>query len=384
MVGDRQQPGAADGAPSDGTPSYEQESQSKDDAGRRRLSSMAWTQICAVGVGLIVTAVYSVATTGVSWSNLSASAMIAAAALSVGAFFGLIFGVPRSIAAGQNAQSNVPVPAIGANTNLERISDWLTTLIVGATLTQLGTIKDGAGRLFNGLAPAVGSQAGAAAFAGSVVIYFAVVGFLIGWLYARLRLGLAMSAADALLELSRRAQSAGDLGTAKAAKDAAMNITQGSTGMAPASLVQDIGGIADRYDELRSTPASPRRTGQMEDLVRQGRAMAKLGDLSAQDVQSMFALGTAGRRVMALALMEGDIHLADFPSVLQAIEESQSAFEQYHGLIVANKMLGSLSTEERERLKAVLDDPTVNVRWAQDSARLAIANTIRSRLDGMH
>ena len=344
---------------------------------------MAWTQICAVGVGLILTAVYSVATTGVSWRNLSASAMIAVAALSVGAFFGLIFGVPRSLAAaaGQNGQANVSVPTIGANTNLERISDWLTTLLVGATLTQLGPIKDGAGRLFNDLAPAVGGQPGASAFAGSVVVYFAVVGFLVGWLYARLRLGLAMSAADALLDLSRRAASAGDLGTARAAKDAAMNITQGTTGAAPTSLVQNIGGIADRYDELRSTPASPRRTGQMEDLVRQGRAMAKSGEFSAQDVQSMFTLGTPGRRVMALALMEGDIHLADFSSVLQAIEGSQSAFEQYHGLIVANSMLGSLSPDERRGLKTALENPTVRSRWAQDSARQALADTIYNRLD---
>jgi hypothetical protein len=36
------------------------------------------------------------------------------------------------------------------------------------------------------------------------------------------------------------------------------------------------------------------------------------------------------------------------------------------------------------RLKAVLENPTVNSRWAQDSARLALAETILSRLDGMH
>jgi hypothetical protein len=193
-----------------------------------------------------------------------------------------------------------------------------------------------------------------------------------------------MSAADALLELSRRAKSAGDLGTAKAAKDAAMNITQGTTGTAPVSFVQDIGGIADRYDELRSAPASPRRTGQMEDLVRQGRAIAKSGEFGAQDVHSMFTLGTPGCRVMALALMEGDIHLADFSSVLQAIEDSQSAFEQYHGLIVANTMLGSLSPDERGRLKAALENPTVSSRWAQDSSRQALADTIRNRLDETH
>lgn len=373
MVGEQGQPNAARG-PVAG----EVAGDSKKEP--RKLSAMAWTQIGAVGAGLLLTAVYSVATGGMSWRNLSASLMIAAAALSVGALFGLLFGVPRSLAAALNAQADASVPAIGANTNLERISDWLTTLIVGATLTQLGTVRDGAGRLFKGLAPAVGGQPGASAFAGSVVIYFAVVGFLIGWLYARLRLGLKMSAADALLGLARRAESAGDPDTAQAARAAATNITQATTAAVPASAGPDISEIADKYDALRSTPASPRRTGQMEDLVRQGRAMAKSGEFSVQDVQSMFALGTPGRRVMALALMRGDIHLADFPSVLQAIENSQSAFEQYQGLTVANMMLGSLSPDERRALKAALDNPAVSSRWAQDSARQSLARTISGRL----
>lgn len=345
---------------------------------------MAWTEIAAVGVGLVLTCGYSVASAGVSWRNLSAAVMIAAASLSVGAFFGLLFGVPRSITAPQGTQAvgAAPAPTIGANTNLERISDWLTTLIVGATLTQLGHIRSGGGRLFTTLAPAVGGGPGASAFAGSVVIYFAVVGFLVGWLYARLRLGLAMSAADAWLELSRRAQSAGDPDTAKAAKDAAMNVTQASTGIVAARVAQDVDGIADSYDKLRMDPPSPRRTSQMEDLVRRGRSLARTGHYTAQDVQGMFVLGTPGRRIMALALMEGDVRLAGFRQVLQAIVSSKSAFEQYHGLIVANMMLDSLTPDNRQQLGDALADQSVSSFWADDSDRADLADTIRRRLDG--
>ena len=159
------------------------------------LSSMLMIEIVAVAGGLLGTIIYAFGSNG-TWSTFSASVMIAGAALVSGGLIGILFGVPRSIAAGQQADGNpATVPLIGANTNLEQISDWLTKIIVGVTLTQFNAIKREGGKLFHSLAPAVGGGDGAAAFAGSVVVYFVVVGFLIGWLYARLRLSLAMSGA---------------------------------------------------------------------------------------------------------------------------------------------------------------------------------------------
>ncbi|WP_112238225.1 hypothetical protein [Kribbella monticola] len=192
------------------------------------LSSMLMIEIIAVNAGLLGTIVYALGTNG-TWGSLSASVMISAASLVSGGLIGILFGVPRSIAAAQQVDGKPATTLIGANTNLEQISDWLTKIIVGVTLTQFGAIRREAGRLFHSLAPAVGGADGAAAFAGSVVIYFVVVGFLIGWLYARLRLSLAMSGADAMLELSRRAARAGDTETAQAARETARSLTQRST-----------------------------------------------------------------------------------------------------------------------------------------------------------
>jgi hypothetical protein len=311
--------------------------------------------------------------------------MVAAASLGVGAFLGLLFGVPRSIGTDQRGDNpgGQRIPTIGANTNLEQISDWLTKIIVGVTLTQLATIKRGAAALFAAIGPALGDNTGANAFAGAVVIYFTVVGFFAGWLYARLRLGLAMSTADAWLELSRRAQSAGDPETARAAKDAAMSVTQIGAGVTSASPSETVDAetLAARYEDLRdTTPRGPRRTARMEDLVRQMRPLAKSGGFTALDVQAMFSLGTEGRRILALALMEGDPTLADFRSVLQAIEQPSSAFEQYHGLIVANRILSSLSSSERGALQAALAKPDVAGRWSGDTSRAAMAEQILSRL----
>ena len=81
--------------------------------------------------------------------------MIVLTAGAVGAVLGFLFALPRVLA---KDQSDKPAPApapepvstakapqprrlLGSNTNLERVSDWLTTMIVGVGLTQLGNVN---------------------------------------------------------------------------------------------------------------------------------------------------------------------------------------------------------------------------------------------------
>jgi hypothetical protein len=113
-----------------------------------------------------------------------------AAAISGGAI-GFLFGVPRS--SRRPAQSDLSTQGREGqpldyqfNTNLEQISDWLTKIIVGVALTQLGSIRGGASDLFNAMAPALGGGAAGAAVAGGITVYFSVYGFLMGWLAASL------------------------------------------------------------------------------------------------------------------------------------------------------------------------------------------------------
>lgn len=87
--------------------------------------------------------------------------LILAGACAVTSFlFGLLFGVPKSLAMGQGPRSSPSVeanvasiaesvsgrsntaPTSRVNTNLEDISDWLTKTIVGVGLTQLFTLPD--------------------------------------------------------------------------------------------------------------------------------------------------------------------------------------------------------------------------------------------------
>jgi hypothetical protein len=104
-----------------------------------------------------------------------------------GSLGGFIFGVPRPQAGGRTETDAGGLPADGntkiiPNTNIEHISDWLTKVIIGATLVQLTNIPSAAARLFAAMAPALGGGDSGAAFAGGIVIYFAVTALLLEWL----------------------------------------------------------------------------------------------------------------------------------------------------------------------------------------------------------
>jgi hypothetical protein len=109
---------------------------------------------------------------------------VAAAAWLSGGVLGFLFGVPRLRAA--TPQNPSATSSFVPNTNLEQISDWLTKIIVGATLVQLRPLADD----LNALALAIGAQLGthaAATIAGAVMITYFAGGFLWGYLWCSLR-----------------------------------------------------------------------------------------------------------------------------------------------------------------------------------------------------
>jgi hypothetical protein len=137
------------------------------------------------------------------WTVFAAGLMFALSAGAVGGFVGFLFGVPRTVSSESTPPTIEGKPSFAAitgvvrpSTNLEQISDWLTKILVGATLVQLGTIGSGAARLFRAVAPALGDKPHSTAFAGALFIYFSLLGFPFGWLRARLLLGQLMRRAD--------------------------------------------------------------------------------------------------------------------------------------------------------------------------------------------
>ena len=163
----------------------------------------------AVGVlyGLLVTlailtfslVAFALAPEGSGLGAIGTGLAVAAGALGVGALLGVLFGIPRSL---QSPQTDT-APAIQvssrryrANTNLEEISDWLTKIIVGVSLTQLGEIQTQLAALVVAVAAGFGGSAEAQAFVFGLLTSALIAGFLAAYLLARLYLPRALLQAD--------------------------------------------------------------------------------------------------------------------------------------------------------------------------------------------
>jgi tetratricopeptide (TPR) repeat protein len=124
--------------------------------------------------------------------------------------FGFLFGIPKILQTVPTAVGSEPKgsgsPKISSNwsarafplkvnTNLEEISDWLTKILVGATLTQLIKMP----RLVRSAARYMASGMGGSTYetvAAATFLYFASIGFLSGYLLTRMFFSLAFARAD--------------------------------------------------------------------------------------------------------------------------------------------------------------------------------------------
>jgi hypothetical protein len=175
--------------------------------------------VTAIGLGFVYLYASQFKGTNPSWAAVaSAGTLLAGASLVLGALLGFLFGIPRTLQydrvdleaiehstqheAGDTKRKSSP--SYAANTNLEQISDWLTKILVGVGLTQLTKLPDAMGSLSIALAPGLGRQAESGTFGVMIVVFFAVDGFLYGYLWTRLYLPAQFRRADVLSSLNER------------------------------------------------------------------------------------------------------------------------------------------------------------------------------------
>ena len=116
------------------------------------------------------------------------------AALGGGFVVGFLFAVPRGTELTANSRLRI-------NNNLVEVSDWLTKIIVGLGLIHLsrapGYIREAGAYVGEGLkSGAAGGGPAPAQFAAGLILYFALLGFMAGYLITRLFLGPAFREAD--------------------------------------------------------------------------------------------------------------------------------------------------------------------------------------------
>lgn len=157
-------------------------------------SGLRYTPIAA----LVAVLLYAFTVTFLSrdWMEIVAVGSITfGAAFGVAAIVGFLFGIPRQLqidGADQIAGSGLLV-----NTNLEQISDWLTKIIVGVGLIEIGRLASGLDSIAESVP--LGGRDSAHAFALGLLIYSLADGFLVGYIWTRLELSAKLALADALL-----------------------------------------------------------------------------------------------------------------------------------------------------------------------------------------
>jgi hypothetical protein len=136
-------------------------------------------------------------------------------------------------------------------------------------------------------------------------------------------------AAASKLEAADEAEANGDSGTAERLRAEAQRL------LAAASST------SYRYDQIRAEQASGwERTGQLETVVQQARERAYLAS-GPEVVATLFQTGKPGDRISALAMMQARPELVTVSLLTEGIENSLSAFEQYHTLVAAQRYAAS-------------------------------------------
>ncbi|MGB9266061.1 MAG: hypothetical protein WCB56_11465 [Terriglobales bacterium] len=130
---------------------------------------------------------------------IGAGLLIATASFMLGTLLGFVFAIPRALQ-GQRSDNQTDhsrsTPDYQVNTNLEQISDWLTKILVGVGLVQLGKVPEYARSLGRSLAPCLGDAPSSSAIGVILVLAFLVFGFLTGYLVTRLYVTGALKRAE--------------------------------------------------------------------------------------------------------------------------------------------------------------------------------------------
>jgi hypothetical protein len=150
--------------------------------GRRPPSVWVWVWLIplVMAIGVLANAIYSA--TLHSWSAFAYGTAVGGAAILIGGLIGFLFGVPRSASDNQSRGNG---ERYQDNSNLEQISDWLTKILVGVGLVQLGRVPHGLSSLASALKPGFGGTATSGSFGLALVLFYAGTGFLYLYLWSR-------------------------------------------------------------------------------------------------------------------------------------------------------------------------------------------------------
>ena len=110
------------------------------------------------------------------------------AAAAVGAVLGFLFGLPRARVSDLTSADSSPTSTFYlTNSNLIKVSDWLTTIVIGLGLVNLGKVVPALRSLGHALHDPLGGVAYSGAVGISVLIVGILAGFVLDYLWTSIR-----------------------------------------------------------------------------------------------------------------------------------------------------------------------------------------------------
>jgi hypothetical protein len=154
--------------------------------------------ICFIaGLGIIILFALKSASFSDGLSMAGIGLLLAIGIFFSGGLLGFLFGIPRTL---QGSAQTGEQTSFQANTNLEQISDWLTKILVGVGLTQINQLPSVFENIAVKIAPEFGGSTAGGAFSISILIFFSVDGFFIGYLWTRTHFAPALQYSDLALK----------------------------------------------------------------------------------------------------------------------------------------------------------------------------------------
>ncbi|WP_203819103.1 PASTA domain-containing protein [Paractinoplanes ferrugineus] len=137
----------------------------------------------AMLLAAVVVAILLTATTHSGGAGLTAFALFVAAA-AIGAAMGFVFGLPRARVADESTTTST---FYLTNSNLIKVSDWLTTIVIGLGLVNLGKVVPTLRSLSHALHDPLGGRPYSGAIGLSLLIVGLLAGFLLYYLWTSIR-----------------------------------------------------------------------------------------------------------------------------------------------------------------------------------------------------
>jgi hypothetical protein len=130
-----------------------------------------------------------------SWGAGVTVFLLFVAAAAIGAALGFLFGLPRArvadLSSPDGAPSTPPPTRVATyyltNSNLIKVSDWLTTIVIGLGLVNLGKVVPGLRSLGQALHEPLGATPYSSTVGISVLIVGVLAGFVLTYLWTSIR-----------------------------------------------------------------------------------------------------------------------------------------------------------------------------------------------------